>query len=219
MEIISGGGMSQSRYRSQNLTTVLSGSAKNKIKIISKKKNHKFSMDYDDEDEDGSYEKIITKTKILIKKGRKNKKTGSGHYGSGEEDYDELYDEENNESSQGIRLAGAYSLYMSGNITVKHRIPKPATCVTWNGNKVKTFDGVVYKRNLYCSHTLVQDNIDGTFGIVLRSCPYGSKAQCPHAIDIRLMNAKYTIENLSKCAQISYCLFSITFMYLIRWYR
>lgn len=74
--------------------------------------------------------------------------------------------------------------------------PKPTMCITFNGNKVKTFDGLIYNYELYCSHTLLQDFIDGTFKIVLRSCPYGSPQPCPHALEIFLQSDQYTIEKV-----------------------
>jgi von Willebrand factor type D domain len=66
--------------------------------------------------------------------------------------------------------------------------------MTWNGNKIKTFDGVSYTHDLVCSHTLLQD-IDGTFSIILRSCPYDSTQLCPHALEIFTQSERFTFES------------------------
>lgn len=88
---------------------------------------------------------------------------------------------------------GVYSIYTSNDLSVKHRVPKPATCVTWNGNKVKTFDGLIYNHNLKCSYTLVKDRVDGSFSIIAKGCNRNEK--CSHAIEIWMANAKYIIKN------------------------
>lgn len=74
--------------------------------------------------------------------------------------------------------------------------PKPSVCITWNGNKIKTFDGVTYSHELICSHVLVQDFIDGTFNVILRSCPYDSVQPCPHALELFLQNEQFTFESV-----------------------
>lgn len=74
------------------------------------------------------------------------------------------------------------------------RTPKPSVCMTWNGNKIKTFDGVIYSHELICSHTLVQDIVDGTFSIVLRSCPVDAIQPCPHALEVFMQNDQFTFE-------------------------
>lgn len=196
MEVVAGGGISNSEFSMKHIEENLSGgkSFEKKIRRKNKKKLTKeLSEDYDEEGE--SFEKVITKTKITIKKGRKKKKGGKGKGEEGDEYED--YEEEGGEYKRN-RQVGVYSLYISGNVTVKHRIPKPAVCHTWNGNKVKTFDGLIYKRNLYCAHVLVTDRKDGTFTINLRSCPRGAKQPCPHAIDITMLGTKYAFENLGK---------------------
>lgn len=43
---------------------------------------------------------------------------------------------------------------------------------------------------------LVKDYIDGTFSVILRSCPHDSVQPCPHAIDVFLQTQKYTFENI-----------------------
>lgn len=195
MEIIHGKELSHSSS-TVNRTTIVgeSSGGKRKVKKI-RKKGHK-SYDTDDED-DESYEKIITKTKIVVKKGRKTKKPKG--YDSGEYEYVE-YDDEN-DAIDGMSAIGVQSLYISNGLTVKHRIPKPATCTTWNGNKIKTFDGLIFTPNLYCSHTLVKDQIDGTFGIFLIACPSNREQPCPHALEIVLSNNKYLLESSSQYNQ------------------
>jgi von Willebrand factor type D domain len=89
-----------------------------------------------------------------------------------------------------------HQLYLNQDLEIKYRTPKPSICITWNGNKIKTFDGVTYSHELICSHVLVQDHIDGTFTVVLRSCPYDSVQPCPHALEIFLQNEQYTFESV-----------------------
>lgn len=193
MEVVAGEGISKTSYNVKNVESSLSSKGSTRKKIV---KHRKIGAGYDiDDDEDDIIEKVITKTKITIHKGRKNKRRKGN---AGEEEYYEYEDGESDESSGQTLVAGTYSLYLAGNVTIRHRVPKPATCVTWNGNKAKTFDGLLYTRNLYCSHTLVQDSIDGTFSVQLRSCPNGAPQPCPHAIDILMLNTKYSLENTSK---------------------
>lgn len=194
MEVIAGGGISKSSYN-VNVGSKLSSNKSTRRRIIVK--HRKIGAGYDiDDDEDDIIEKTITKTKITIKKGHKNKRRKGGD--GEEEEYNEYVDGESGESLDQTQIAGTYSLYLTGNVSIRHRVPKPATCVTWNGNKVKTFDGLLYTRNLYCSHTLVQDSIDGAFSVQLRSCANGSLQPCSHAIDILLANSKYSLENSSE---------------------
>lgn len=213
MEVVAGGGISKTSYNVKQFENSLSSSGSSKKKII--KKHRKIGVGYDiDDDEDDIIEKTITKTKITIKKGRKNKRRKGG---AEEEEYYEYEDGDSGEASDQVLIAGTYSLYLAGNVTIRHRVPKPATCVTWNGNKMKTFDGLLYTRNLYCSHTLVQDSVDGTFSLQLRSCPSGAKQPCPHAIDILLLTTKYSLENTSKwkCMRQRFQIFFlIKFIYL-----
>lgn len=194
MEIIRGKELSHS-YSTVNRTTVVGGSSggTRRVKKIRKKGHKSYDIEGDDED-DGSYEKIITKTKIIVKKGRKTKKTKG--YDSGEFEYVEYEDENGNEAIDGMSAIGVQSLYISNGLMVKHRVPKPATCTTWNGNKIKTFDGLIFTPNLYCSHTLVKDRVDGTFGIFLIACPSNRQQPCPHALEIMLSNDKYLLESV-----------------------
>lgn len=193
MEVIAGGGISKTSFNVKNSESSLSSGGSKRRKIV---KHRKIGAGYDiDDDEDDIIEKTITKTKITIKKGRKTKRR-KGDGGEEEEYYE--YEDGDDESSHRALIAGTYSLYMAGDVTIRHRVPKPATCVTWNGNKIKTFDGLLYTRNLYCSHTMVQDSIDGTFSVQLRSCMNGAPQPCPHAIDILLANAKYSLEYSSE---------------------
>jgi integrin beta 3 len=43
---------------------------------------------------------------------------------------------------------------------------------------------------------LVQDYKDGTFNVILRSCPYDSAQPCPHALEVFLQNEQFTFENV-----------------------
>lgn len=145
----------------------------------------------EDDDQDGGYEKIITKTKVkIISKGKKKNKVRKGGY------YEVDDDEGDYEQMQ--REAGVYSMYESNSLDIRHRIPKPAVCMTWSGNKVKTFDGLTYTANLYCSHVLIQDATEGAFSLILRACPYGShgeNGECPtQGLVIFLQSVRYTFE-------------------------
>lgn len=165
--------------------TIQSGSSSTK-----KTKKRIYQSDDGDEEEDEGFKKIITKTKVtIIKKGRK--KSNKGHYievdESGEEEYQEAESE-----------AGVFAMYENNAMDIRYRVPKPAVCMTWNGNKVKTFDGLTYTSNLYCAHTLIQDAVDGTFSVVLRSCPYSSGqtdgfCKAPGLV-IFLQSVRYTFE-------------------------
>lgn len=185
MEMIRG---PETSYSALNRTTVLSGNTKRKVKKI-RKNIHRGVGD----DDDGSYEKIIEKTKIIVKKGRK---TGSGTYGS-EEEYEEYEYVDDTDAMNGIQAFGVYSLYVSNDLSIKHRVPKAATCTTWNGNKVKTFDGLIYSHDLRCSHTLIQDKIDGSFRVGLRGCGAAEDGHCSHVIEILMSNTKYIIQNMN----------------------
>lgn len=90
---------------------------------------------------------------------------------------------------------GVFSLYTEESGVTLDRTPKPSTCITWNGNKIKTFDGVSYSHELVCSHTMVHDTFDGSFSIILRACPYDSKQPCPHALEIFTLSEQYTLES------------------------
>lgn len=136
---------------------------------------------YDNDDyDDSSYEKIITKIKI---KHRKKPKKNRGYYEI------ETEDEEEEEVANGI-----YSMYVSGGSDVLTRTPTGATCMTWNGNKVKTFDGLVYTSALRCSHTLIQDVIDGAFSVIYRTCPVVASRCNSTAVEIIIDNARFTFE-------------------------
>jgi von Willebrand factor len=90
---------------------------------------------------------------------------------------------------------GVYSLFMTQDVEMSYRTPKPSICMAWNGNKIKTFDGLTYIHEVICSHTLVQDFIDGTFNVVLRACPYESTQPCPHALEVFVQSERFTFEN------------------------
>lgn len=202
MEIIHGKEQSRS-FSTVNRTTIMGGSSsgtRRRVKKIRKKKIHTIEGDEEEEEDGGeSYEKIITKTKIVVKKGKKKVKKPKKGHSSEEYEYEEYEDEEDGENNayDGMSAIGVQSLYISSGLVVTHRVPKPATCTTWNGNKVKTFDGLIYNHNLYCSHTLLQDRIDGSFSVVLRACSSSYKEPCSHAIDIMISNVKYKLENIS----------------------
>lgn len=160
-----------------------------------KKKNKKliYQSDGEDDEEEGGFKKIITKTKVtIIKKGHKKNK---GRYVEVDEEDDEEYQGSENEF-------GVFAMYESNAMDIRYRIPKPAVCLSWNGNKVKTFDGLTYTSNLYCAHTLIQDAIDGTFSVVLRSCPYNSEQNnnvCKSpALVLFLQSVRYTFEIFGK---------------------
>lgn len=101
------------------------------------------------------------------------------------------------EDEEFFEAPGVYSLYMTQDLEVTYKTPKPSVCMTWNGNKLKTFDGVSYSHELVCSHTLVQDFVDGTFNIILRACPYGSTQPCPHALEVFIQSEQFTFENVA----------------------
>lgn len=92
-----------------------------------------------------------------------------------------------------ITTPGIYSMYHMQSIDMTKR-PKKGICMTWNGHKVKTFDGMIYSNSLYCSHTLLHDKIDGLYSVTLRNCPYGDTS-CNVALIVYLANIKYTFEN------------------------
>lgn len=173
MEVIPLGGSSKTFYKTMD-QTVKTGNVKKKKKVY---------YNTGGDDEEGSWEKVITKTKIKIKKGKKSK--GKSSY----------YETEEDEDGEEIQIPGVYSMYMSNDVDVTYRTPKPAVCMTWNGNKIKTFDGLIYTSNLYCSHTLVQDYLDGSFSIILRACPYGEEyIECTYALEIFLQSLRYTFD-------------------------
>ena len=88
---------------------------------------------------------------------------------------------------------GVFMMYYSQNVDLTRK-PKKGLCMTWNGNKVKTFDGMIYSSSLHCSHTLLHDKVDGLFSVILRNCPYG-ETKCNVAVIVYLSNIKYTFEN------------------------
>lgn len=195
IELIQGGGASQTFYKTFN-HSYSSGSSGSKIKKIKKKIKKKEYVFDDSNDEDG-YEKVITKTEIKIVK--KKKTGGKGRYrveGEDEYEYEEEEEGGGGDNMEYQVFSGAYSLYLSGDASITHRTPKSATCMTWNGNKFKTFDGLLYNQMLYCSHTLVQDIIDGTFSVVLKACSAEATTQvpCPFGLDVFLQNVKYSFD-------------------------
>lgn len=201
------GGSSQTFSKNSERTFKNSSSSTKKIKKLV------YKEDDEDYEEGGGFKKIITKTKVttIIKNGRKKHK---GRYVEvDEENGDENY--EGGESESGV-----FVMYESNAMDIRYRIPKPAVCMTWNGNKVKTFDGLTYTSNLYCAHTLVQDAVDGSFSVVLRSCPYYSEQNyglCKSpALVLFLQNARYTFEVLGNWLQFQYHKQYKSF-YLSRW--
>lgn len=89
---------------------------------------------------------------------------------------------------------GIYNMYILSDVDMTYKQPKSGVCLTWNGNKVKTFDGLIYSTSLYCSHTLLHDKVDGVFSVILRNCPYGS-SNCSSSLVVFLSSIKYTFEN------------------------
>lgn len=87
-------------------------------------------MEYDEEYED--YE-IVTR-RIRTKKIRRKSALGLKTY---------EFDDETDYSQ--VVLTGVYSIYDDVDVDVVHNTPKSAMCVTWNGNKIKTFDGLSYR--------------------------------------------------------------------------
>lgn len=55
------------------------------------------------------------------------------------------YDFDENTDFSEVDLPGLYAIYADQTVDVVHRTPKPAICTAWNGNKIKTFDGLTYK--------------------------------------------------------------------------
>lgn len=104
--------------------------------------------------------------------------------------------DENTDYSQ-VQFPGIYSHYLEQDADILYKQPKPAMCTTWNGQKVKTFDGLTYRTPLHCSQTLLQDRVDGSLSIILRACPPGSIEPCPHALVIFIQNLKYTLSNVN----------------------
>uniref|UniRef100_A0A1I8MML0 Hemocytin n=2 Tax=Musca domestica TaxID=7370 RepID=A0A1I8MML0_MUSDO len=95
-------------------------------------------------------------------------------------------------------IPSSYSLYESGDINVMiDRTPKAAFCTTWGGINMKTFDGLVFKAPLSCSHTLINDKQDATFDITLKGCPYGSGYGCSHILVVYWQSILYTFKNLN----------------------
>uniref|UniRef100_A0A1I8Q8K8 Hemocytin n=1 Tax=Stomoxys calcitrans TaxID=35570 RepID=A0A1I8Q8K8_STOCA len=92
----------------------------------------------------------------------------------------------------------SYSLYESEDINVMiDRTPKAAFCTSWGGINMKTFDGLVFKAPLSCSHTLITDKVDATFDITLKGCPFGSGYGCSHTIIVYWQSVLYTFKNLN----------------------
>lgn len=188
VQVIQGNATSHTFYKPYN-RTISSSSGKRTTKIRKVKKTKKTGVD--DYDDDGSYEKVITKTEIKIRKKKRKKSKANDS-----EEYEEYEVEEEGENASSEMLFGAtYSMYMVSDVAVKHQTPKSAACMTWCGNKVKTFDGLTYSHNLHCAHTLVQDIRDGSFSVVLKACAEDVAAeQCTFALQLFVGNVGYTLE-------------------------
>ncbi|XP_037900754.1 hemocytin [Glossina fuscipes] len=91
----------------------------------------------------------------------------------------------------------SYALYTTADINVTlDYSPQPAICATWGGNNVKTFDGFIYKASLSsCPHTLIIDQLDGTFDVTLKACPRGSEYGCSHSLSLYWDSILFTFEN------------------------
>ncbi|XP_067647324.1 hemocytin isoform X2 [Eurosta solidaginis] len=97
-----------------------------------------------------------------------------------------------------------FTLYMDRDVNVMiDRAPKPALCTTWGGINMKTFDGLVFKAPLSCSHTLINDKVDATFDITIKECPYGSGYGCAHALKIFWQSIPYTLDNINGSVHLS----------------
>ncbi|XP_059615285.1 hemocytin [Phlebotomus argentipes] len=118
-------------------------------------------------------------------------------------DGDKYYVDGGGEEFEVIQLPGVYNLYISNEVGIVYRQPKPSICMTWNGNKVKTFDGLIYSSPLFCAHTLIHDQVDGSFSVIVRSCPMGSPQPCSHSLVVFLLNMMYTFENVNGSVRFS----------------
>lgn len=175
-----------SQFKSYNQTTITQKTVKKNIKLIPVK------------DDEQIWREIVEKIRIMISEGESRKRIG-GH---------SVLDSEIDDNYENLILPGVYSLYLQSNVDVVMRTPKPAICMTW-GNKFKTFDGLMYNADLYCSHTLVQDIAEGSFSIILRTCPYTDDSygggglttidtnvkKCTDALVVISQNTQYTFEN------------------------
>ncbi|KAH8270632.1 hypothetical protein KR018_012544 [Drosophila ironensis] len=107
-------------------------------------------------------------------------------------------------SEEALVTPGRYSLYQSNEVDVSiDKTPRPALCTTWGGINIKTFDGLIFKAPLSCSHTLLTDKVSGTFDIILKACAYGSGYGCAHTLKILWQSVLYTFENLNGTVQLS----------------
>ncbi|XP_037934058.1 hemocytin isoform X2 [Teleopsis dalmanni] len=107
-------------------------------------------------------------------------------------------------SEENLVSSSSYSLYTTGDVNVViDRAPKPAICTTWGGINIKTFDGLVFKAPLSCSHTLVMDSVDATFDVTLKACPYGSGYGCAHTLKINWQSVQYILESINGTLKLS----------------
>lgn len=107
-----------------------------------------------------------------------------------------FYPQTIDEDEQFFEAPGVYSMYMIQDLEVSYKTPKPSVCMTWNGNKIKTFDGLSYSHELVCAHTLIQDIVDGTFSVIVRACPYDADPKCPFSLEIFAQNEQFTFEKV-----------------------
>lgn len=91
---------------------------------------------------------------------------------------------------------GVYPIYPA-TIVDPCETPKRGLCMTYNGNKVKTFDGLVYSSSLHCSNTLYHDKLGGLFSVILKNCPKDLPS-CKKSIIVQLSNIKYTFKRDNK---------------------
>lgn len=114
-------------------------------KVGGKKKSKKILKEVEDE-----YEEIETVVQTITKKKKKKRPANVSirnlkknrflfEFLSQEIEYEEY--EETEESAEEYQTPGVYSMYM----TYTEMSPKPSVCMTWNGNKIKTFDGLTYR--------------------------------------------------------------------------
>jgi integrin beta 3 len=151
-----------------------------KTKITKQEEADSGSEERDDEDEEEIVETTIIKKKT-IKKGSKGKKK------KGKKESLEIEEED----VDYVEIDGIYG--MGSDFVISSAKPKPMMCTTWNGNKIKTFDGLMYNAPLFCSHTLLQDRISGIYSVILKSCPSDAPETCSPSIIVLINGEKYSI--------------------------
>ncbi|CAD7081728.1 unnamed protein product [Hermetia illucens] len=88
--------------------------------------------------------------------------------------------------------SGIPNVHILYNSPKEKRVPSPGICFTWGGNHVKTFDGLLFKFPIYCSHVLVRDHVDEEFSIVYKTCP-SAETDCAVSLEIYFQDTLYTL--------------------------